>query len=281
MADEQIVTNIVAKADLSSLVSQVHKVTNSLQQLQRELIASNKSIAASTKVANNAFKDTLVQSGLFSSHFINLNSDVDKFGKQLDGGRLKLKDYFSTFQTHVKTSRGLIRELAKEQVMLQNAILQPLGRNAEGLMQYNVHIPRGLDVVKNKAQLARMEMQIFNRALLEGSTSLINWGKNTQWAGRQLTVGLTVPLTMFGTAAAQAFREADQELTRLVKVYGDLAGTSSTELAKIRKDVAATAKELSASMGVSFKETLALAADVAATGKTGQELISSVKETTR
>jgi len=60
MADEQIVTNIVAKADLSSLVSQVHKVTNSLQQLQRELIASNKSIAASTKVANNAFKDILV-----------------------------------------------------------------------------------------------------------------------------------------------------------------------------------------------------------------------------
>jgi len=281
MADEQIVTNIVAKADLSSLVSQVHKVTSSLQQLQRELIASNKSIAASTKVANNAFRDTLVQSGLFSSHFINLNSDVDKFGKNLDGGRLKLKDYFSTFQTHLKTSKGLIRELAKEQVMLQNAVLQPLGRNAQGLMQYNVAVPRGLDAVKNKAQLARMEMQIFNRALLEGSTSLINWGKNTQWAGRQLTVGLTVPLTMFGTAAAKAFREADQELTRLVKVYGDIAGTSSAELAKIRKDVTATAKELSASMGVSFKETLALAADVAATGKTGQDLISSVKETTR
>jgi hypothetical protein len=64
-----------------------------------------------------------------------------------------------------------------------------------------------------------MELQIMNRALLEGSTQLINWGKNTQWAGRQLTVGLTVPLTMFGTAAAKAFREADQELTRLVKVY--------------------------------------------------------------
>ena len=281
MADEQIVTSIVAKADLSSLVSEVHRVTASLQQLQRELIASNKSIAASTKVANNAFKDTLVQSGLFSSHFVNLNSDVNKFGKNLDGGRLKLKDYFSTFQTHLKTSKGMIRELAKEQVMLENAILQPLGRNAQGLMQYNVHIPRGLDLVKSKSQLARMELQIFNRALSEGATSLINWGKNTQWAGRQLTVGLTVPLTMFGAAAGKAFKEADQELTRLVKVYGDIAGTSSQELGKIRKDVTATAKELSSAMGVSFKETLALAADVAATGKTGQDLIASVKETTR
>ena len=90
MADEQIVTSIVAKADLSSLVTEVHRVTASLQTLQRELLASNKSIAAATKVANNAFKDTLVQSGLFSSHFVNLHSDVDKFGRNLDSGRLKL-----------------------------------------------------------------------------------------------------------------------------------------------------------------------------------------------
>ena len=42
MADEQIVTSIVAKADLSNLVSEVHRVTASLQKLQRELLASNK-----------------------------------------------------------------------------------------------------------------------------------------------------------------------------------------------------------------------------------------------
>lgn len=281
MADEQIVTSIVAKADLSSLVSEVHRATTSLQTLQRELVSSNKSIAAATKVANNAFKDTLVGSGLFSSHFVNLTSDVEKFGKQLDGGRLKLKDYFSTFRTHLTTQKGLIRELAKEQVMLQNSILQPLGRNAQGLMQFNALVPRGLDAVANKAKLANMEMQIMNRALSEGATSLINWGKNTQWAGRQLTVGLTVPITMFGTAAARAFREADQELTRLTKVYGGLTATSSAELAQVRKDVTETARTLSSSYGATFKETLSLAADIAATGKTGNELLGSIKETTR
>ncbi len=281
MADEQIVTSIVAKADLSSLVSEVHRATSSLQQLQRELNASNRSIAAATKVSNNLFRDTLVGSGMFSSHFVNLNSDVDKFGKNLDAGRLKLRDYFSTFQNHLRTSKGHIRELAKEQVMLENSILQPLGRNAQGLMQYNVMIPRGLDAVKNSAQLARMEMQIMNRALSEGAGALINWGKNTQWAGRQLTVGLTVPLTMFGAQAARAFREADQELTRLVKVYGDLAGSTSSELAQIRKDVVQTSKELASGMGVSFKETIGLAADIAATGQQGNQLLGSLKETTR
>ena len=281
MADEQIVTSIVAKADLSSLVSEVHRASASLQQLQRELLASNKAISSSTKLANNLFRDTLTGSGQFSSHFVNLNSDVDKFGKNLDSGRLKLKNYFQTFREHATTQKGMIRELAKEQVMLQNSVLQPLGRNAQGLMQYNVMIPRGLDAVKNSAKLARMEMQIMNRALSEGAGSLINWGKNTQWAGRQLTVGLTVPLTMFGTAAGKAFREADQELVRLTKVYGGLAATSATDLKAIREEVIQTAKSLSQTMGASFKDTIALGADIAATGKMGNELLGSIEETTR
>jgi TP901 family phage tail tape measure protein len=262
-------------------VSEVHRASSSLQQLQRELLASNRAISASTKLANNLFRDTLTGSGQFSSHFVNLNSDVDKFGKNLDAGRLKLKNYFQTFREHATTQKGMIRELAKEQVMLQNSVLQPLGRNAQGLMQYNVMIPRGLDAVKNSAQLARMELQIMNRALSEGAGSLINWGKNTQWAGRQLTVGLTVPLTMFGAAAGKAFREADQELVRLTKVYGGLAATSATDLKAIREEVIQTAKSLSQTMGASFKDTIALGADIAATGKMGNDLLGSIEETTR
>jgi TP901 family phage tail tape measure protein len=124
-------------------------------------------------------------------------------------------------------------------------------------------------------------MQIMNKVVQDGAGQIINFGKNTQWTGRQLTVGLTVPLVAFGSAAAKAFREADQELVRLTKVYGDVAGTSSAELGKVRDDVVQTAKEISQAMGVSFKETIGLAADIAATGKTGDDLLGSVRETTR
>ncbi len=71
------------------------------------------------------------------------------------------------------------------------------------------------------------------------------------------------------------------ELVRLTKVYGDVAGTSAAELGRVRDDVTKTAKEISSAMGVSFKETIGLAADIAATGKTGDELLGSIKETTR
>ncbi len=281
MADETISTRIVANADFSALIADVHKVTASLSKLQEQLANSNKMMANQIAVMNRSFSDTLRSTGQFSTHFVSLQSDVEKFGKNLDGGKLKLNQYFNTFRDHARTSGGLIRDLAKQQVALQNSVLQPLGRNAQGLMQFNVHVPRGLDEVKNKAAIARQELQIMNKVLQDGAGQLINWGKNTQWAGRQLTVGLTVPLIAFGAQAAKAFREADQELVRLTKVYGDVAGTSAQELGKVRRDVTETAKQISAAMGVSFKETIGLAADIAATGKTGNELLGSIQETTR
>ena len=281
MADETISTRIVANADFSALIADVHRVTASLSKLQQELASSNKMLANQIAVMNRSFSDTLRSTGQYSTHFVSLQSDVEKFGRNLDGGKLKLNQYFNTFRDQARTSGGLIRDLAKQQVSLQNSVLQPLGRNAQGLMQFNVHVPRGMDEVKNKTAIARQELQIMNKVIQDGAGQLINWGKNTQWAGRQLTVGLTVPLVAFGTQASKAFREADQELVRLTKVYGDVAGTSAAELGRVRDEVSATAKEISAAMGVSFKETIALAADIAATGKIGDELLGSIQETTR
>ena len=281
MADENIVTNIVANADFSDLIANVNKVTTNLAQLKQTLTTTDKALALQAAKIQQNFAATLRSTGQFSTHFVSLSSDVDKFGKNLDAGKLKLKDYYGTWQNHSKTAGGLIRDLAKQQVQLQNAILQPLGRNAEGLMQFNVQVPRGLDATKNKAALLKQEMQIMNKVIQDGGVQLINWGKNTQWAGRQLTVGLTVPIAAFGKAAADAFKQADEQLVRLTKVYGGVAQTSAVELGKIRREVSATANELSKSYGASYKETIALAADIAATGKQGNELLQSTRETTR
>ena len=281
MAEEQIVTNIVAKSDFSNLITDLNKVSSALTGLQDKLQATNKTLAAQVAVMNRSFAETMRSTGQFSTHFVSLSSDVEKFGSQLDKGQMKLGKFFQTYSQHVKTNGGMIRDLARQQVQLQNSILQPLGRNAEGLMQYNVHIPRGLDEIKNKTAIAKQELMIMNKVIQQGANQLINWGKNTQWAGRQLTVGLTVPLAAFGKAAADAFKMADQELVRLTKVYGGIAATSSQELGKVRADVVKTATEISKAYGRSFSDTIALAADIAATGKQGNELLGSVRETSR
>ena len=281
MSDQQIVTNIVAKSDFSNLIGDLAKVTGSLTALQEKLIATNKTLAAQAAVMNRSFSETLRSTGQFSTHFVSLTSDVDKFGSQLDKGQIKLGQFFNAYRDHMRTSGGIVRDLAKQQIQLQNSVLQPLGRNAEGLMQFNVHVPRGLDEIKNKSAIAQQQLAIMNKLVQEGAGQLINWGKNTQWAGRQLTVGLTVPMVAFGKAASDAFKGADEQLVRLTKVYGGLVATSSEELAKVRKDVTNTARELSKSYGAAFNDTLGLAADIAATGKQGNELLGSIQETTR
>jgi TP901 family phage tail tape measure protein len=278
---ENINTNITANADFSGLISQIHKAVAQLTLLQQKLGSSNVALTQQIAATNNAFADILKKSNQFNTHFVTLASDTEKFGKALDQGKLKLRDYYQHWQQYHRQAGGMIRDLAKQQVALQNAIVQPMGRNAQGQMQFQVHVPTGINELANKTKIARMELSLLNKVMSDGANQLINWGKNTQWAGRQLTVGLTVPMAAFGSAAAKAFREADQELTRLMKVYGGLAPTAQSDLANLRQETIKTAKELSAAYGVSFKESLSLAADIAATGKQGEELLASLRETTR
>jgi TP901 family phage tail tape measure protein len=281
MADENIVTNITATSNFSDLIGDVNKVAASLAKLQQQLITTDKAFTTQVSKINATFAGALSSSGQFSTHFVSLASDAEKFGKSLDSGKLKLRDYYSTLNTHAKTSGGLIRDLAKQQTALQQAIVQPLGKNAEGMMRYNIHVARGLDEIANKTRIAGMEAGIMNKVIQQGAGQLINWGKNTQWAGRQLTVGLTLPIVAFGKAAADAFKVADAELVRLTKVYGDLSGTSAAELSAIRREVSSTASELAKAYGAAYTETISLAADIAATGQTGEALIASTRETTR
>ena len=281
MADNLITTNITANADFTSLRTQLAGVTAQLVKLQETTAGTNAKLANQIAVMNKSFAETMRSTGQFSSHFVSLTSDVEKFGKNLDRGRLKLGEYYNAWSGHTKRTSTLIKDLAKQQVMLEQAIVQPVGKNAQGLMQYNVMVAKGLDEVKNKTAIARQELAIMNKVMLDGSNQLINWGKNTQWAGRQLTVGLTVPLAAFGMAAQKAFRQADEELVRLTKVYGGLTAVSAAELAKVRKDVSATAKEIAGSYGLAFKDTIALAADLAATGQEGNDLLNATRETSR
>jgi len=281
LAEQNINTNITATANFTSLTAQLRAVTAELIKLQATTIGLDRNLSNEVGRMNRSFADTMRATGQFSSHFVTLESDVQKFGKRLDTGRMKLGEYFGVWQGHTRKTSTLIKDLAKQQVLMEQAVMQPLGRNAQGQMQYNVHVANGLDVLKNRTALLRQEASILNKVMLDGSNQLINWGKNTQWAGRQLTVGLTVPMMAFGAAAQKAFLEADQQLVRLTKVYGGLAETSSAELKQVRKDVEETAKELASIYGASYKETIALAADIAATGKQGNDLLVSTQETTR
>ncbi len=275
--------NFKADGDFGPFIAQVNRAMAALSKFRNEKLL-DPSLGLDKNKFDQAvfsFRDLVSQTGLYNSQIVNITSSTEKFGKSLSAQNLKLKEYYKAYVDFRRSTVGQIRALAQEQVRIQNSVVKTLGRDASGAARAMVITPTGIDALSNASRIAAQETMIFNKVLRDGATSLINWGKNTQWAGRQLTVGLTLPIMIFGKTAAEAFRRADQELTRLAKVYGGIGETSAAELAMVRQNVSDLAKTLASSYGASFEETLGLAADIAATGAEGADLLSATAETTR
>lgn len=227
---------------------------------------------------STAFANALGASGMFQTRMVNLTSETEKFGRSLERGNLRLNQYFKAGAQYARRQQGQIRSLAREQVRMMNSTA--IGMGAGKAM---VVTPKGIDQAIDKQKILNQEHRIFRQVVQGGATQLINWGKNTQWAGRQLTVGLTVPLMIFGAVAGKMFMDADKQLTRMAKVYGDATKgmVNDQELDAIRGKTLQLAQELSSTMGIAASETLGIAADIAATGKEGNELLDSTREAMR
>jgi len=281
MADVR--ATFVYDANFSSAISQV-------KALSKEVSLLNQSFNAFDKVANNqkmkfanAFKSSVGDIGGFTTKMVDMTSSVDAFGTALDKNKLTLRQYAKEASNAFKSSSNA-RRLAESEVKKMRSQLVDLGFDQGGRRKGMLVTPLSLDTrdFNTKMEIASKQWGIFNKLVGDGSTQLINWGKNTQWAGRQLTVGLTVPMTIFAATVSKSFREVDAELTRFEKVYGsDLVGSTKEATDQMRRQVQSLAVDIAKQYGVAVKETAALAADLAATGLEGEKLTGSIKETSR
>jgi TP901 family phage tail tape measure protein len=270
-------------ADFGSALSQIKALSKELSVLNNSFNSLDKNARVLRNDIANTFTSAVGQIGGFSSKTVTITSDLDNFGKSLDKSKLKLRDYYRE-ATRAFSANSNARKLAEDQVRRTKGQLVELGMDAEGRRKGILVTPMRLDMtdMNNQLQVARKQFDIFNRLIQDGATSLINWGKNTQWAGRQLTVGLTVPMTIFATTTIKAFNDVDRELTRFQKVYGsDLVGTTTEATNAIRQQIQLLAIDIAKQYGIAAKETAGLAADLAATGLEGKKLTDSIKETTR
>jgi hypothetical protein len=119
LAEQNINTNITATANFSALTAQLQAVTSELVKLQATTIGLNKNLSNQVGVMNKSFAETLRSTGQFSTHFVTLTSDVEKFGKNLDSGRMKLGQYFNTWQQHANKTSSIVKDLAKQQVLME------------------------------------------------------------------------------------------------------------------------------------------------------------------
>ncbi len=259
-----------AQAQIKALTGQVAGLTTAFNALDKSALKAQRSVAAT-------FAANVGQIGGFTAQTVKATSAVESFGKQLAANKLTMREYFREAITGYTRQSSLMRQLAEQQVRYQQSVAVPIGGGQAMMLT-----PQSLNAASSAAQLASARFSIFNELVNGGATSMLNWGKNTQWAGRQLMVGFTLPLALFAGAMSKQFRELDKELTRFQKVYGsDLGNSVSESTQRMRDQVQQLAYDISSAYGIAAKETAALAADIAATGAEGENLMASVQQTTR
>ena len=268
----------------------------SIKNLQAQISAFHTQLQSSGNAANTAISQNLQKglinnlnaTGKFAASLTTVKSSAESFTTALERNKLSMGEYFrfagastKTFGRLFKGEFDLIEKVARERVKTLNTQFIKMGRDANGAITAIKVRPliADLDSLAGKQAIAAQKQQVLNQLLNQGSTNLLNFGKNTQWAGRQLMVGFTVPLAYLGTVAGKTFMKMEEQALRFKRVYGELF-TTSDETDRMVKDIQTLAAEYT-KYGVAVEKTMELAADAAAMGKMGADLLAQVAEATR
>ena len=281
-------SNIFINIDTSQAMAQLRLLEKELTALNRSLIVGTKTAAAAQAKYAQSLLHNVNATGQWTASMTRMSTASEQFATNLDRQRLSLKEYFRYGAASTKTFGKMfgrefdtIEKLVDKRVKtLQQQYVQ-LGRDAQGAMNSMKFTPKSLNMQNLTTQLmmATQRQQIMNKLIDDGSTKLLNFGKNTQWAGRQLMVGFTIPLMLFGTQAIKVFKEIETQVIRFKKVYGDIFTDQGATDAAL-KNIRALGDEYT-KYGLKVSDTIKMAADAAAAGFSGKGLEQLVEQTNK
>jgi TP901 family phage tail tape measure protein len=285
---ENVQSNIIINVDTKIGIAQIKNLQRQVSSLNAQLLQSG---AAQARAAANVQRNLLNNinaTGQFAASVRNISSTTETFTNRLEKNKFGLGEYFryaggasKTFGRLFTNEFNTIEKVARERVKTIQTQFAKLGRNANGSLQAIAVRPLVLDMndLGTKTAMAAQKQQIFNQLIRQGSTNLLNFGKNTQWAGRQLMVGFSIPLAYIGAFAGKTFMKMEEQTIRFRKVYGEMF-TSDAETEKALKNIKRLADEFT-KYGIAAEETMRMAADAAQTGLTGSALEAQVAQATR
>ena len=259
-----------AAAELKILQQQINSVFLSLNK------NNTASLAASQKYSSS-LADMVNSSKVFTAESVRMRTAAGALDDTLKKGQATLGQYFSAKYVRNGALFAETLDLARQKASVLQTQFVATGKSSKG-MQDALAI-RPLQAFADQTTIASQRTQILSSMFRQGTTQLINFGKNVQWAGRQLMVGFTVPLTIFGTTAGKVFADLEKQTVAFKKVYGDLF-TTPRELQQNLKAVQDLAKEYT-KYGIAIKDTISLAAEAAAAGRQNSELLDAVEQSTR
>ena len=258
-----------------------------LAALQGKVASMNKGMLAATaggvmaqEKAIKRMGNVLSGSGMFTTGIRNVHTQLGRMHQEFDRGSTTLSKYRQNSKMW-SNDHSRINALAADRVKMLQSQYVALGKEMNGVQKaMQIKPDRMMREFGADAMYATQQQMLFRRNLQMGATSLVNWGKNTQWAGRQMMVGMGIPIAIVSAGAIKSFNEIEKASIAFKRVYGDTAtsvGEKSQMLSNVQKGVAKDMMQY----GISMADTLDVAAKAAATGAQGADLIAATRETMR
>jgi TP901 family phage tail tape measure protein len=290
-------SNININFDTTAALAQLRSLQAGLSRFHQSLAEGNLAAANAQKGLNAQLLQSVGATGKFSASQVKVAGSTLAFTSALEKNKLSLREYYrytmaaATANTRVMgkafaQEREIINRARRDRVKALQAQYIQMNKSNAGFMDAIRIMPKSLQMASGKftelgtrIQYAAQRQQFLNQLLKQGSTQLLNFGKNTQWAGRQLMVGLTMPLALFGSAAAKSFRELETAIVKFKRVYGN-AFTNESEVNLAVENIRALATEYT-KYGVSVTKTMEMAGTAAAAGFSGRALTAQVETATK
>lgn len=258
-----------------------------LTALQSKVAAMNKGMLAATaggvmaqEKAIRRMGTVLSGSGMFTTGIRNVHTELGRMHQEFDRGSTSLQNYRKNSRMWGKDHSNINRMAADRVRMLQSQYVA-LGKEMNGVQKaMQIKPDRMMREFGADAEYAHQRAMLFRRNLQMGSTALVNWGKNTQWAGRQMMVGMGIPIAIAAGGAVKAFNDIEKSSIAFKRVYGD-ATTSVAEKSQMLVKVQKTVGNEMMKYGIAMSDTLDVSAKAAATGAKGADLIAATRETMR
>lgn len=223
------------------------------------------------------FGDAVASSGQFNVEQHHAISATEDLSRKVQKTQASFSDMFKGGR---KGFREMATDIAKQQMLLERSMVKSYGTDAQGRHIADVVTPKtlgDLDDFNTKTELANTRLAAMGQMIKSGSIQLTNWGKNLQWTGRQMAMTFTLPTLAFGAVAGKLAYDADQQLTRIAKVYD---GTNK-QIAHTQAASMETAQQAAEAYGSSLTDTLNVTAELAAVGLKGSELQEGTNEVVR
>jgi TP901 family phage tail tape measure protein len=277
MAD--VNANIGVNIDTSDALNQLKNLQRQISQFHQSVAKSSSTAAVAQRDLQKNFVNSVNAIQGFSAELRTVRSTAESFTNSLEKNKFSMREYFryaagatKTFGKNFGAEFSTIERTAIERVKTLQTQYIKMGRDAQGAMQAIAIRPTVLNMkdLGTQTAIAAQKQVLFNQLVKQGSTNLLNFGKNTQWAGRQLMVGFTLPLATLGMTAGRVFMDMEKAAIKFKKVYGDLF-TAPEETQKAMDSITELGLAYT-KYGVAVADSLNVAADAAAAGFQGVDL---------